>query len=342
MTFFIDGMDAPWKKRFRADWCFVPPENSVGIIVAGLTPTGASRNIDGCVRVSGCDERRAASFCFLRTWFLERAARAAENVAYRQRLATYQFEKKRPRLHTVDRMFEVWLSQRWSASRTALVTVPPATVVAWHRQGFRLDWRWKFAAAVSRVGRGLTARCKPSSAANRGRTRRGAPRVPSDLRLVGYDLAESTVASYIDRRHKSPSCKWKTFFVKHPPNLAAVDVFVVPTATFRPLSFFLVVRLKRRPIVPFNVTAHPSPLWTAQQIIEAFPCDSARRFLPRDRDGTDRNELQWRMRNLGPVEVVRAPRGPWNAPNCCARCYESTGWVEVDSSWVRVCCWSVG
>src|SRR5580704_19631802 len=82
-------------------------------------------------------------FWFVRAWFVGRVELAAENLAYRQQLATYKFQKKRPRLRTRDRVFWVWLSRLWSDWCSALVIVQPATVVAWHRRGFRLYWRWK-------------------------------------------------------------------------------------------------------------------------------------------------------------------------------------------------------
>jgi putative transposase len=253
-------------------------------------------------------------FGFLRAWFLDRAELAAENLAYRQQLATYKYQKKRPRLRVLDRVFWVWLSRLWSGWQSALVIVQPATVVGWHRQGFRLYWRWKSRSGKPgrpRIERHVQALIRRMSREN---PLWGVPRIQSELRLLGHDLAESTVSSYIDRRRKPPSPTWKTFLANHLPDLAAVDFFVVPTATFRLLYCFVVLRLERRHVVHFNVTANPSSHWTTQQVIEAFPFDSAPRFLQRDRDGTYGDEFQRRIENLGIEEVVSAPRSPWQNP----------------------------
>src|SRR6185295_8371007 len=144
-------------------------------------------------------------FSFVRAWFLDRAELAAENLAYRQQLATYKHQGKRPRLRSLDRMFWAWLSRLWPAWRSALVIVQPATVVGWHRQGFRLYWRWRSRGSKQgrpRVDRRIQGLIRRMSREN---PLWGAPRIQSELRLLGHDLAESTVALYIDRRRKPPS-----------------------------------------------------------------------------------------------------------------------------------------
>ncbi len=102
----------------------------------------------------------------------------------------------------------------------------------------------------------------------------------------------------------------------HTKDIVAVDFFSVPTATFRILFAFVVLRHDRRHVVHFNVTAHPTAEWTAQQVIEAFPDETAPRFTIRDRDGIYRNAFQQRLRNMGIEEVVCAPRSPWQNPYC--------------------------
>lgn len=142
----------------------------------------------------------------------------------------------------------------------------------------------------------------------------GAPRIQAELRLLGYELAESTVALYMDCRSKPPSPTWKTFLANHAKEIAAIDFFVAPTATFRLLYCFVVLSIDRRRVVHFNVTGNPSAAWTAQQIVDAFPFDSALRFLMRDRDGIYGEVFQKHVRNLGIEEVVSAPRSPWQNP----------------------------
>ena len=114
----------------------------------------------------------------------------------------------------------------------------------------------------------------------------GAPRIQSELKLLGHDVAETTVAKYMVRDLKPPSQTWRTFLENHVGDLVGIDFFTVPTATFRVLYCFIVLRHDRRLIVHFNVTMHPTAKWTAQQIVEAFPFDEAPRYMIRERDGT--------------------------------------------------------
>lgn len=217
----------------------------------------------------------------LRALATRRAALAAENLALRQQLAILQRRAKRPKLRPWDRVLWVWLTWLWTGWRSAFIIVQPDTVVGWHRQGFRLYWRWK-----SRGGRNGRPRvdCKIKALIRRMSRENplwGAPRIQAELRLLGYDLAESTVAHYMDRQRTPPSPTWKTSLAKHLSDVAAIDFFVAPTVTFRLLYVFVVVSLDRRRVLHFNVTANPSAQWTAQQVVEAFPYDTAPRFLQR-------------------------------------------------------------
>jgi transposase InsO family protein len=239
-----------------------------------------------------------------------------ENLALRQQLAVYQRSAKRPKLRPSDRIFWVWLSRLWHDWHSGLIIVQPDTVVRWHRQGFRLYWKWK-----SRVGRSGRPRIELEI---RGLIRRmshenptwGAPRIQSELTLLGYSVAERTVAKYMVRSPKPPSQTWRTFLENHVSDLAAIDFFTVPTATFRVLYCFVVLRHDRRQVVHFNVTAHPGAQWAAQQIVEAFPFDEAPRYLIRDRDGTFGPRFRKRIKGLGIDEVPIAPRAPWQNPYC--------------------------
>jgi putative transposase len=252
----------------------------------------------------------------LRGLLANRAALAAENLALRQQLGVLQRSCKRPRLRRRDRVFWVWPSRLWQGWRSCLIVVQPATVVRWHRQGFRLYWRWR--SRSNKAGR-------PSLDAEVQQLIRrmcrenplwGAPRIESELALLGYDVAESTVAQYMVRGRKPPSQTWRTFLANHVECLASIDFFTVATATFRVLYVFVVLRHDRRRVVHFNVTAHPTAAWTAQQIVQAFPYDEAPRFLIRDRDGIYGEDVQCRIRNMGIEEVLIAPRSPWQNPYC--------------------------
>jgi len=107
---------------------------------------------------------------------------------------------------------------------------------------------------------------------------------------------------------------WKTFLKNHVQDLIALDFFVVPTVTYKVLFVLVILAHERRRIVHFNVTAHPTAAWTAQQIIEAFPWDEAPRYLLRDRDSIYGDAFRQRMRNMGIEEVLIAPRSPWQSP----------------------------
>jgi transposase InsO family protein len=250
---------------------------------------------------------------WLRGLLLARAARAAENLALRQQLAVLRRSVRRPRLRPWDRLFWAWLSRWWAGWKVALVIVSPATVVGWHRQGFRLWWRWK---SRSRPGR-------PHIAADVRRLIRrmardnslwGAPRIQAELRLLGHDVAESTVAKYRARRTRPPSPTWRSFLANHAGGLAAVDFFVVPTVTFRLLYAFVVLCHRRRRVAHFNVTTQPAAQWVARQIREAFPFDEAPRYLIRDRDAAYGERFRECLERMGVEEVLIAPRSPWQSP----------------------------
>ena len=172
---------------------------------------------------------------FLRVLFASRAGLAAENLALRQQLVVLQRSVRRPRLRRRDRVFWVWLSRLWARWRSCLVIVKPETVIRWHRQGFKLVWRWK--SRKTRPGRPRV------EAEIRRLIRRmsrenptwGAPRIQSELRLLGHTVAESTVARYMDRSSKPPSQTWRTFLSNHADQIVAIDFFTVPTITFRVL-----------------------------------------------------------------------------------------------------------
>jgi transposase InsO family protein len=132
--------------------------------------------------------------------------------------------------------------------------------------------------------------------------------------MLGIDVSQTTVAKYMIRHRKPPSQTWRTFLDNHVKELVSIDFFTVPTATFRILYVFLVLRHERRQVVHFNVTEYPTAQWTAQQIVEAFPFDTVPRYLLRDRDTIYGERFRRRVRSLGIEEVRTAPRSPWQNP----------------------------
>jgi putative transposase len=165
--------------------------------------------------------------------------------------------------------------------------VKPATVIDWHRCGFRWYWTWK----IRHVRHGRPGRPQiPKQTRDLIRTMSrmnigwGAPRIHSELLKLGIRVSEATVAKYMVRHAKPPSQTWRTFLTNHVSQLASIDFFTVPTIWFEVLFVFIVLAHDRRRILHFNVTAHPTAEWTAQQIVEAFPFDTAPKYLLRDRD----------------------------------------------------------
>lgn len=139
----------------------------------------------------------------------------------------------------------------------------------------------------------------------------GSPRIVVELRMLGIEVAKSTVEKYKPRREGPPSATWRTFLDLHLKELVAIDFFVVPTVNFRVLFVFVVLAHDRRRIIQFNVTEHPTAEWTAQQLVEAFPFDTAPKTLLRDRDGIYGNRVMQRIESLGVREVVTARASPW-------------------------------
>ena len=219
----------------------------------------------------------------IRAALVSRTRLAVENLALRQQLAVFKRATKRPRLRRGDRIFWSWLSHVWSDWHSAVIIVKPETVIRWHRQGFRLYWRWKSRPKGGRPRVDAEIRTLIRRMCEDNATW-GAPRVRAELALLGHEVSQATVAKYMKRRAGPPSQTWKTFLKNHMAETAAIDFFVVPTVTFRLLCGFVVLRHEPREIVHFAVTANPTAAWTARQFTEAFPWDEVPRYLLRDRD----------------------------------------------------------
>jgi putative transposase len=212
-------------------------------------------------------------------------------------------------LAKADRWLWAWLSHSWSSWRTALVIVKPETVIAWHRQGFRLFWAWKSRRRSGRppVSADVRTLIRTMAQAN---LLWGAPRIHGELLKLGLDVSQATVAKYMRRRITPPSQTWRTFLTNHAQQIAAADFFVVPTATCRLLFVLLILAHERRRVVHIAVTDHPTAAWTAQQLREAFPWDEAPRYLVHDRD-TAFQAWATTAPALGIDEVITAVRSPW-------------------------------
>jgi transposase InsO family protein len=238
----------------------------------------------------------------------------AENLALRHQITVLQRGRKRLPLNAADRFLWVWLSRLWAGWRSALSIFKPETVIRWHRTGFRLYWRWK--SRGLRLGRLQVLQevqdlIRKMSLAN---PLWGAPRIHGELLKLGIPLSQATVAKYMVHTRTPPSQTWRAFLNNHVTQLVSTDFFVVPTVIFRVLFVLVVLAHHRRQVIHFNVTAHPSSAWTARQIAEAFPWDSAPRYLLRDRDSIYGDSFRQIVREMGTQEVLTAPRSPWQSP----------------------------
>ena len=254
-------------------------------------------------------------FASFRSWFQSRLRLEAEIVALRHQIIVLRRSQRgRIRLCASDRFFWVWLSRLWSGWRSALAIVKPETVISWHRKGFRLYWAWKSRRGIPgrpEARQEVRDLIRKMSLAN---PLWGAPRIHGELLKLGIEVSQATVAKYMAGQRKPPSQTWGTFLNNHVKQLVSTDFFVVPTVTFRVLYVFLVLAHDRRRLLHFNVTAHPTAEWTAQQMAEAFPWGSAPRYLLHDRDSIYGDAFRQRVRGMGVREGLMAPRSPWQSP----------------------------
>jgi len=239
---------------------------------------------------------------------------ALENVALRHQLAVFTRQRKRPRLRDMDRLFWIALKRIWKDWRAALVIVQPETVIAWQRKRFKRYW-WGLS---QRKGPGrppvhteIRKLVRTMTAAN---PLWGAPRVHGELLKLGFEISERTVSRLMPKKDRNPTQTWMTFLRNHVGQLVSIDFFTVATIQLRVLYIFIVLSHDRRRVLHFNVTEHPTVIWAAQQIIEAFPEDTAPRYLVRDRDGIYGEFFRARVEGMNIEEILIAPRSPWQ--NC--------------------------
>jgi putative transposase len=141
----------------------------------------------------------------------------------------------------------------------------------------------------------------------------GAPRIHGELRKLGIEVAERTVSRLMPKRRAPPSQTWRTFLANHVRDVVAIDFFTVPSG-LRVLFVLIVLAHHRRRVVHFNVTEHPTAHWTTQQIVDAFPNDSAASYLLRDRDHAYGPAFRQRVKGMGIAEILTAPSSPWQNP----------------------------
>src|SRR5215831_10184234 len=237
-----------------------------------------------------------------------------ENLALRQQLRVFQRRNRRPKLAVLDKLFWVLARRFWSEWKNSLLVVTPETVVRWHRAGFRLYWSM-LSKVRKRVGRGripnevrdLIFRMVAENPTW------GAPRIHGELLMLGFDVSERSISRWMKRapRDPEPARRWLAFLGNHREAIAAMDFFTVPTVTFQLLYCFFIISHDRRQIVQYNVTRHPTSNWIVQQLREAFPYESAPRFLLFDHDQKYGLEVPAALRFLHITGVQTSIRSPW-------------------------------
>jgi putative transposase len=192
--------------------------------------------------------------------------------------------------------------------------VSPNTVLRWQRRRFCEHWTKLSARPIAGrppVNAEIKALVTRMAAAN---PLWGAPRIHGELLRLGIDVSERTVSRLMPKRRPLPSQTWRTFLANHVRDLVSLDFFTVPTARLRVLFVLVVLAHHRRRVVHCNVTEHPTAHWTSQQIVDAFPDDSAPSFLLRDRDSVYGHVFRQRVKGMGVGEVLTAPHSPWQNP----------------------------
>ena len=235
----------------------------------------------------------------------------AENAALRHQLIVLRRKMQgRVRLTNNDRWFFIQLYRWFPSILNVLTIIRPETLVRWHRAGFRCYWRWKSRPRGGRplIEADLRALIRRMSVEN---PLWGAPRIHGELLKLGFEVAQSSVAKYMVKQRRPPSQGWCTFLQNHAPDIAAVDLFVVPTIGFGLLYAFVIVRLGRRNLVWINVTTNPTAEWIARQLTEAFPWYEAPHYLIRDRDRIYGAVVTRRLRAMGIRDKPTAPASPW-------------------------------
>jgi putative transposase len=250
----------------------------------------------------------------LKRTFWSRSNLLLENLVLRQQLAVLKRRHPRKKVSTMDRMFWLVLRKVWSGWKGSLIIVTPETVVRWHRAGFRIYWRWishsrrrTTRERISKEARELIFRMVAENQTW------GAPRIHGELLILGFDISERTISRWMRRtpRDPEPARRWLTFLRNHREAIAAMDFFTVPTITFGMLYCFFIIRHDRRRILHTNVTDHPTSHWLVQQLREAFPYNSAPRYLILDRDRKYGLEVFAAIRSLQISAVRTSFQSPW-------------------------------
>jgi hypothetical protein len=248
----------------------------------------------------------------VRALFRTRTDAALEILALRQQVAVLKRKRARPSLNACDRLFWTTLRRFWPRWSDVLMIVKPETVVGWHRAGFRLYWRWKSRPHGGRPRITEEVRVLIRRLAQEN-SDWGAPKIHGELQKLGFVISERTVARYLRRiqRRGDPAKKWLAFLHNHREAIVALDLFTVPTVTFRVLYCFFVIEHERRKVLHCNVTQFPTAEWIVQQLREAFPESCGYQYAILDRDRKFDTEVVAFLTASGLKAKRTSVRAPW-------------------------------
>src|SRR5271168_2912556 len=250
-------------------------------------------------------------WCAVIGLFRSQIALRAEIVLLRHQLNVLRRRSpKRANLSNIDRLVFAGIYSLAPQVLDALQIIKPETVIGWHRAGFRTYWRWK---SRPRGGRPRTPHeirqlIRDMSIAN---SLWGSPRIHGELLKLGIDVGQTTVAKCMAKHRRPPTQGWKTFLYNHADGIASMDLFVVPTISFRLLYGLLILQHGRRQILWLGVTAHPTAEWIARQLTESYGWTAPPRYIVRDRDAVYGDIFKRRVRAMGIRDRPTATRSPW-------------------------------
>jgi putative transposase len=246
-------------------------------------------------------------------FFRSRLDISLEVLALRQQVAVLKRKRRRPVLSRLDRVFWIMLRSVWPRWSDVLAIVKPATVIGWHRRGFRMYWRWRSRRRSGRPRihdeiRDLICQMRLENSGW------GAPKIHGELLKLGFTVSERTVARYLRRLRPQigkPDQHWKAFLANHREAIVAFDFFAVPTLTFKLLYCFLVIEHGRRKILHCNVTAHPTSEWVVQQLRETFPEADPYRYVIFDHDSKFNVDVINLLKSTGLQPKRTSIQAPW-------------------------------
>lgn len=247
---------------------------------------------------------------FILTLFKSRTQLQLENIFLRKQLEILSRSNKRSVIKQSDRIFFSLSKRVLNNWKDNLVIVKPETVIKWHRKGFKLFWKMKSKHKGGRKRIDFEARKLIIQLAKEN-VYWGIPRIHGELLKLGYNISQSTVFRYRQNlRRNIPSQNWTTFLRNHSKEIISMDFFSVPTINFNLLHVFVMIEHHRRRIIHFNVTEHPTSIWSSQQMRNALYEDISYKYVIRDRDCKFGKYFGKKISDIGIKEIVTAYRSP--------------------------------